>query len=180
VLTITVGGSEHFDSKKEQFVQLDTTVIRLEHSLASLSKWESMFEKAFLGPNPHTPEETIGYIKCMCLDDDVPDSVFDHLSDRDLLRIQAYIEAPMTATTFNLPPGPPKSREVITSELIYYWMTIFSIPFECEHWHLNRLFTLIKVCNIKTSKPKKMAPHERASWQRDLNEQRRARLHSRG
>jgi hypothetical protein len=164
LLTITVGES----------------VLHLEHSLASLSKWEAMFQKPFLSSEKKTTEETIGYIRCMCLDDEAEDDVFEKLSADNMLRINTYLEAPMTATTFRLPPGPPKTREIITAELIYYWMTIFNIPFECEHWHLNRLFTLIKVCNIKSSKPKKMSRSELAEWQRSQNAARRAALGSRG
>jgi hypothetical protein len=145
-----------------------------------VSKWESEFEKAFLGSQQKSGEEVLGYIRCMCLTPDVPPEVFHKLDQDNINEINAYIDARMTATWFNDPPGAPKTNEVITAELIYYWMTAFQIPFECERWHLNRLFTLIRICNIKQSKPKKMSRAEIAQRNRDLNAKRRERFNTTG
>lgn len=179
MLTITVLGTEMFDDKTQEFTTEGDVNLELEHSLVSLSKWESEFEKAFLGRQTKTAEEVVAYVKCMCLTPDIPPEVFSRLSYRNFQEINRYIDARMTATWFADSPE-PKTREVITAELIYYWMTAFSIPFECERWHLNRLFTLIRVCNIKQEKPKKMSRTEIAARNRALNAERRQRLNSTG
>lgn len=180
MLTIIVPGSEMFDEKKQEFITRDNVVLELEHSLVSLSKWESIFEKPFLGSGDKTSEEIIGYVKAMTLTPEVPSKVFLKLSADNIAEINTYIDAKMSATWFSEAAGAPRTRDIITSELIYYWMTVFQIPFSCESWHLNRLFTLIKICNIKQAKPKKMSRSEIASRNRELNAQRRAQLGSKG
>lgn len=180
MLTIVVPGVEMFDETTEEFVTKGDVTLELEHSLVSLSKWESIYEKPFLGKGDKTSEEVNGYIKAMTLTPNVPEEVFSKLSEANLLAINAYLEARMSATWFSEVPGAPESRDVITAELIYYWMITFQIPLECERWHLNRLFTLIRVCNVKQSKPKKMSRNEIAARNRELNAQRRAQLGSKG
>jgi hypothetical protein len=180
MLTIQVSGVESFDESSQEFVTQGGTTLELEHSLVSLSKWESRYEKPFLGQESKTPEEILYYIRCMILTPRVPEELFSKLSQLNYDEITHYIEAKRTATWFSEQPGAPKSREVITSELIYYWMTVFNIPFECERWHLNRLFTLIRICNIKQSKPEKMSRNELAARNRALNEQRRKQLGTTG
>lgn len=180
MLTITVGGQESYDEVAEQFVTEGGTVLQLEHSLVSLSKWEAEFEKAFLEDENKTPEELLGYVRAMTLTPDIPPEVFAELTDENMEKIATHINAKMTATWFSESPTHSRSSEVVTSELIYYWMTALQIPFTCETWHLNRLFTLIRVCNIKQQQPKKMSRAEIASRQRELNAQRRLRLNSTG
>lgn len=180
MLTIVVPGTEMFDEKLQEFVTVDDVTLELEHSLISLSKWESMYEKPFLGQAEKTTEEVLGYIKFMTLTPNVPEVVFSKISEENIMKINEYIDAKMSATWFSEAPGAPKSRDVITAELIYYWMITFQIPFECEMWHLNRLFTLIRVCNIKQAKPQKMSRSEIAARNRELNTQRKAQLGTTG
>ena len=180
MLTIVVPGVEMFDEQSQEFITRDDVTLELEHSLVSLSKWEQLYEKPFLGKDEKSTEEVLGYVKCMTLTPDVPDEVYTKLSEENIDKINKYLDAKMSATWFNEAPGAPPSRDVITSELVYYWMITFQIPFECENWHLNRLFTLIRVCNVKQAKPKKMSRTEIAARNRELNAQRRAQLGTKG
>lgn len=181
MLQIRVGGEESFDEGTQTFIITGGRVLELEHSLVSLSKWEATFEKPFLSKEEKTPEEVFTYVKCMLLDPKTPEEILHRLDEKNFKDIQAYLDAKMTATWFAEHPGAPKTKsEVITGELIYYWMTVFNIPWEAQHWHINRLFTLIRICNIKAEKPKKMGRAAAAQRQRDLNAQRRAQLGTKG
>jgi len=181
MLTIIVPGIESYDENLDTFVSIGDLTLELEHSLVSLSKWESKFEKPFLGKSEKTTEEVLDYIRCMVVTPNPPEEFLGKLSKENLEAVNAYIDRKMTATWFSEAPGAPKtSREVITAELVYYWMTVFHIPFECETWHLNRLFTLIRICNLKQEKPKKMSRAEVAARNRELNAQRKAQLGTTG
>jgi hypothetical protein len=180
MLTIVVSGVEVFDEESQEFTTRGDVVLELEHSLVSMSKWESEFERPFLNTNDKSTEEVIGYIKAMTLTPEVSEEVFSKLSNKNFEEINDYIDAKMTATWFNDTPGAPQSRDVITAELVYYWMIVFQIPFECERWHLNRLFTLIRICNVKQAKPKKMSRAEVASRNRELNARRKEQLGTKG
>jgi hypothetical protein len=180
VLTIQVAMSEGFDEATEEFVDTDVVTLDLEHSLASLSKWESFWEKPFLSTTEKTTEQALSYIKDMCLTPNVPPEVFENLSQKNINEIQEYINAKMTATWFSDKGPARQSREIITAEIIYHWMVALNIPFECQYWHLNRLLTLVRVCNEKNQPPKKMNKREAMQKQRELNAQRRAMLGTRG
>lgn len=180
MLKITIPGGELFDESTNEFVYLKPQTIALEHSLVSLSKWESKWQKAFLTKSEKSYEESIDYIRCMTLTQNVDPMVYFRLTQKNLDQINEYISSPMTATKFFDDDKKENGREVVTAELIYYWMVALNIPFECQKWHLNRLFTLIKVCNIKNSPPKKRSKGEIARRNRALNEARRAKLNTRG
>jgi hypothetical protein len=180
MLRIIIGATENYDETNAEFVKQGGIEIDLEHSLLSLSKWESEHEKPFLAGGEKTGEEVLDYIECMCLTPETPPELFQHLSQANVEAVNAYIDRKMTATWFAEAPGAPRTSEVITAELIYYWMTVFQIPFTCETWHLNRLFTLIRICNIKQAKPKKMSRQEIAARNRELNAKRKERFNTTG
>lgn len=180
MLKITIQSAELWDEDKEEFVYTKEQTLQLEHSLVSLSKWESKWCKAFLSKHEKTFEETVDYVKCMTLTQNVNSDVYQYLTNKNIAEINRYIEAPMTATYFSDDKIGKTSREQITSELIYYWMVALNIPFECQKWHLNRLLTLVKVCNIKNQPPKKRSRKEILSRNAALNAARRKQLNTRG
>ena len=158
MLTITIPEQELFNELTNEFVRTKSHTIQLEHSLVSLSKWESKWNKPFLSKDDKTIEQTLDYIQCMTITQNIDPMVYRFLTDENIRDINDYIDAPMTATTF--PDKGYPSREIITSEIIYYWMISLNIPMECQKWHLNRLLTLIRVCNVKNAPAKKMSRKE--------------------
>lgn len=180
MLTIVVPGGKFWDEEIEKFLNVEETVLELEHSLVSLSKWESEFEKPFLGKDDKTTEEVIAYIKAMTLTPNVQEGTYSRLTEENMQSINAYLEAKHTATWFRDVPGSKRQREIVTSEIIYYWMTILNIPFECQYWNLNKLLTLIRVCNEKSGKSKKMTRSEILAQNKELNAQRKAQLGTKG
>lgn len=182
-ITIPAAVSEEFDENTNEFIYRPVSkeqTLQLEHSLVSLSKWESKWCKAFLSNQRKTDEEIIDYVKCMTLTQNVNPDVYTRLSQENMTRIDEYISAPMTATTFFNERNAKGGREIVTAELIYYWMIALNIPFECQKWHLNRLLTLIRVCNIKNTPPKKMSKRELMSRNAKLNAARRQQLNTKG
>lgn len=171
---------EGWDEEKEEFVEAKTQILQLEHSLISLSKWESKWCKPFLSNAQKTPEEILDYIKNMTLTPNVDPEVYDRLTVENFKQIDEYINAPMTATTFSKEKKGGSNREVVTAELIYYWMIALQIPFECQKWHLNKLLTLVRVCNIKNEPPKKMSKRDIMSRNARLNAARRQQLNTKG
>lgn len=179
MLQITIPEQELWDEEKEEFLYIKSYTLCLEHSLLSVSKWESKWKKPFIRKDSMTIEESSDYVRCMTITQNVPDMVYEHLPISIINRVNEYIDDSMTATTFSDIKGRP-NREIITSELIYYWMVAYQIPFECQKWHLNRLLTLIRICGIKNSPEKKMGKNELRAQNRALNAARRARLGSKG
>lgn len=180
MLRITIPAVELWDERKQEFVTTKEQTLQLEHSLVSLSKWESKWNKSFLSSKDKTMEETIDYIKCMTLTQNVNPDVYNYLTSKNISEVNDYIGSPMTATVFSDDTSRKHSREVITSELIYYWMIALQIPFECQKWHLNRLITLIRVCNVKNAPPKKMSRRETRNRYAELNAARRKKLNTKG
>lgn len=180
MLQITIPAAEYFDEKTGEFHSIRATKLQLEHSLVSVSKWESKWNKPFLGKGEKSAEECIDYVRCMTVTQNVDPLVYQFLTQENFREINAYIEAPMTATTFSERENKQFNREIITAEIIYYWMVALNIPFECQKWHLNKLITLVRVCNIKNTPRKKMNKREIAERNRTLNEMRRKQTHSKG
>lgn len=178
MLELVVLGKEFYDEKKNEFYETKPTKLLLEHSLISLSKWESKWKKPFLSSDK-SPAETIDYIRCMTLTQNVLPEVYDALSEDNINAVVKYIEDPMTATQIKRKPHGPKG-EIVTAELIYYWMVALNIPLECQKWHLNRLLTLIEVCSIKNQPSKKMSKSEILRQNRELNAARRAKYKTKG
>ena len=181
MLQLTIPSTEMWDEVNERFIKTKEQTLCLEHSLVSLSKWESKWHKSFLSSKEEkTVEETIDYIKCMTLTQNVDPEVYNRLSQENFNEINEYIENPMTATKIYEDKGVRPNRETITSELIYYWMIALNIPMECQKWHLNKLLMLIRVCNLKNKPPKKMSKRQLMSRNASLNAARRQQMHTSG
>ena len=183
MLQITIPAVEEWDEVNQEFIYSKEQKLQLEHSLVSLSKWESKWCKPFLSKDIKTEEETIDYIRCMTLTRNVDDNVYTYMTPQNINKVNEYIDAPMTATWFSddkKKKNAKSNSKPVTAELIYYWMIALNIPFECQKWHLNRLLTLIRVCNEENKPPKKMSTKEIMDRNAALNAARRQKLHSKG
>ena len=176
---IEIPGGEYWDEINEQFIYKKPQIIQIEHSLVSIAKWESKWHKPFLQTKQLTIEESLDYLRCMTLTQNVDPYVYLRIDDKTMQEINDYISDPMTATWFS-DQKKKGNKEVITAEIIYYWMVALGIPFECQKWHLNRLLTLVQVCNIKNSPSKKMRPKEILANNAALNAARRKALNTKG
>lgn len=180
MVTIIIPKGSSFDDTTQEFVPFRDIVLQLEHSLVSISKWESKWHKPFLSKTPKTTEESIDYIRCMTTTSNVDPIVYDYITNDNIIAVSEYVDNPMTATIFGKEHKHEINRDIITSEIIYYWMVALQIPFQCEKWHLNRLLTLINVCNIKNQPAKKSSTKDIMSRNAMLNEQRRKELNTKG
>lgn len=181
MLKIVIPAVEGWNEVKQEFVQTKEQALVMEHSLVSLSKWESKWKKPFLTDKPKTYEETIDYMRCMTITQNIDPEVYYCATNENIDAVNRYIEDPMTATTINRRNKKGRiNGEQITSELVYYWMVALNIPFECQKWHLNRLITLVEVCNIKSESPKKMGRKSIYSQNAALNAARRKALNTSG
>lgn len=181
MLKLEIPDVELYNEEKNEFFTIPGCTLVLEHSLVSLSKWEAKWHKPFLAKDNKSRKEILDYVRCMTITQNVNDDIYKYMPSHILDRIGDYIEDPMTATTFAQNNSKNSvSREVITSEIIYFWMINFNIPMECQKWHLNRLLTLINVCNLKFQPKRKMTPQEIAARNRALNAERKAKYGTRG
>lgn len=180
MLLLEIPEREFYEEQTNTFITYKKETLQLEHSLVSLSRWEATWLKPFLSAAPKTVEETNDYVKCMTITQNVNPDIYCNLPQETLNEIDVYINKQMTATWFNEPKIASKTREVITSELIYYWMIALTIPPEYQKWHLNRLLTLIRVCNIKNQPPKKQGRKDSISQRAALNQARRAQNNTKG
>lgn len=179
MLTIVVPESEYYNEETSTFVKNKSMTLTLEHSLISISKWESKWCKPFLGSEQKTDIETLDYIRCMVMTPNVETFDIERITEKNIKEIVEYIHAPMSATIINKQQDNRK-KEVVTSELIYFYMITFNVPFECQKWHLNRLLMLINVCDFKNNPPKKMSKQEIYERNRALNAARRNQLNTGG
>lgn len=180
MLTITLPSIELFDEVKMEFINIKEQTLELEHSLVSLAAWEAIWEKPFLTREDKTREETISYIKCMTLTPNVDPDAYTYISDDIINKVNKYIAAPMTATTFSEDKSSKSSGDTTTAEIIYYWMVALNIPPEYRFWHLNQLMTLIKVCSIKNAPPKKRKAADILRENAARNAARKQKLNTRG
>lgn len=180
MLVINHQSKDFYDERSSEFKTLPEFTIELEHSLASLSKWEQIWEKPFLSDTPKSQEETLSYIQQMCLSEIPTIEDLDTLTQSEMAKINEYINAKMTATWFNERPEPGRAREIVTAEVIYYWMTLLNIPFEWETQHFNKLITLIKVANAKNAPQKKRTAREMAAERRAENAARLQKFGTKG
>lgn len=179
MLEVTIPPRTFFKESTSEFLEFNEITLKLEHSLISLSKWESKFKKPFLSDKKHTKEEMYYYIECMSLIPNIDSMVYKTIPDDIYAVISDYIEDPMTATTITDRDN-SRNTEIVTSEVIYYWMIEVGIPFECQKWHLNRLMTLLRVCSIKKGPQKKMSRREILEQNKRLNEARRKQNNTKG
>lgn len=179
MLRVTIPAMELYDPTTEEFTLVPERTLSMEHSLVSVSKWEAKWKKPFLGRQEKTQEETLDYLRCMTITQNVDPEVYARIPPDIFKEILDYIDDPMTATTFSAEQNKP-SREIITSEIIYYWMITLNIDIKFETWHLNRLLALIKVCSIKNQPKKKMGKKALAKRNATLNAARRSAMHSTG
>lgn len=180
MLPILIPEQELFDSNTNEFYTIKERKIRLEHSLISISKWESKWKRSFIDKPPAKQDEIFSYIKFMLLDNDVSDDALKGLTQKNISDIFEYINDPMSATTVTNSKNGKTKKEILTSEVIYAYMAIYGIPFSCEKWHLNRLIKLIQVCADKNNPPEKMGKNDIFKQNRSLNAARRAAMHSKG
>jgi len=179
MLKIIIPANEAFDEEKNEFITSKVTTIQVEHSLVSLSKWESKWHKPFLSKGEKTLEETVDYIRCMTITQNIESNIYKFITKENVDKIDEYISESMTATTFSNPKQ-TINKSIITAEIIYYWMITFNIPFECQKWHLNRLLTLINVCSAKNQPPGKMNKKEIMSRNAALNASRKQAMGTKG
>lgn len=182
MLKITVPDISGWNPDIEEFVDKKGATLILEHSLVSLQRWESKWHKPYLSDKEKTTEEILDYIRCMTVTPNVDPDIYNYIPESSIKEIAEYIDNPMTATTFSNASqiGGRVSREVVTAEVIYYWMIALNIPMEYRKWHLNQLLTLIRVCEIKQGPQKKMGRNELNARNRALNAKRRAAMNTHG
>lgn len=180
MLQLIIPALEKYDEINNEFIPTKEQIIQVEHSLVSISKWESKWGKPFLSKEPKTTEETNDYIRCMTITQNIGQQIYDNLTSENVDEVSKYIDASMSATWFTKEANKGTSKEIITSEIIYYWMITYNIPFECQKWHLNRLLTLIRVCDKKNAPNKNMPKSEVMARNKELNNARRQQSNSKG
>lgn len=156
MLNITIPAQQLWDSVKEEFIYTKETKLQLEHSLVSITKWEEKHHKTFLKDDPpKTRDETIDYIRCMTITQNINPDAYNYLTPDNMRSIEEYIKDPMTSLVFPKENRVSSNRDVLSHETLYYYMFKLGIPMECQKWHINALIALIKVFDIKDAPKKK-------------------------
>ena len=179
-IKIKIPYQEYYDESLNEFISIKETELTLEHSLVSISKWESKWHIPYLDEKEKTAEQYMDYVRCMTITQNVNSEIYKYIPDSEIMRIRDYINDPMTATTFKKEEGKGTTKKAMTSEVLYFYMLSYNIPAEFDKWHLNRLMTLIKVCNEENKPKKKMSRKQAISRYAELNAARRASLNSKG
>lgn len=180
MLVLQLLAADYYDENKGRFITRKPRKVMLEHSLVSLSRWESKWKESFLSNKKKTREQSLDYIRFMSTSGVLDDETLSMFGPKEMATINEYIEDKMTATTIKRRGPAPHSRDIITAEVIYWWMIQYGIPMECEKWHLNRLLTLIEVCSVKSGPQQKMSRQEEMAQRRMLNASRKAHLNTKG
>lgn len=180
MLEIITREDEFYDARIDKFIEIPSCTLVLEHSLISLAKWESKWHIPYFSDSPKLPEQELDYIRCMVVGNVKDPRVFNALTVDNIVEIRKYIANPMTATTFSKRGSGKTKKEVTTAETLYAHMFAHKISMECQKWHLNRLLTLLRVCDLKNAPREKMSKRDTASWNAQQNEARRAKFNSRG
>lgn len=180
MLTITIPEKEYFDDRTSRFVKMEGGTFEIEHSLAAIAKWEALHGVAFLSSASKNVEDSLDYIRCMTITPGVNPDLYKRIDNKIMKEINSYIESKQTATTIRRIGAKKPNREIITAEVIYYWMIATGVPPEYDQWHLNKLLTLIEVCNAKTNPGTKMKKKDVFAQNRALNEARKAKFNTKG
>lgn len=167
-------------------LQINDVYLRFEHSLVSLSEWEQEYEKPFYSSKTvdnRTEKEMVSYFEYMLISGIEYRPLVRLASPEQMLALTHYINKGSTATTVKEMAQKAGPNETPTSELMYYWLVAFKIPFKpTDEWHLHRLLMLVKVCGAKStpSGRNKVNKRELAMSMREINEQRLRDLGTKG
>lgn len=183
MLTLEVPQIDLFNNITEEFIYIEATTLKFENSLVSISKWESKWHKPFPGYQPKnvamannivfTNEDFIDYIRCMCITPVKDTRIFANMPTECLIQIKEYMEDPMTASVIKQDKKGKLSHQIVTNELVYFWMSSYQIPFDAAKWHINRLLTLINIAAAENAPKGKQSKSDIAAYHRAVNAARR-------
>lgn len=176
MLELYIPDSDFFDEETSEFITVKGGLFKFEHSLYSMSLWEAKYKKSFLELKQYTNDELTDYTIFMCQTRLDPLLVTTGVT-RQVLE---YIADSRTATRIQNGNTRQAKTTVLTSEVIYSMMVAYNVPFETQHWHLNRLMTLLQVISIRQSPQKKKSTQEVYEENHKLNEQRKQQLKTKG
>lgn len=182
MLELHLPAEEVFDRKESKIYKLPEITLRLEHSLLTISKWETIWELPFLSEEKKTNDQLHSYVSIMA-GGNLEEETLNRLGQSHYEKLNTYLNAKHSATWFSDPPNQRKSTQTVTSELIYFWMTTYNIPFECENWPFARLMNLIRIASIKNDPDKgkkKRNKSQMLSERAMLNQKRREELGTTG